>query len=89
MDMWDTLGKCIAVALATLLLASIPEMLLLGSNKASQLVKLKDTMPGMTHCVSDEHFHSTRRKAIAYCLVAFHSKSYSYVNNISCHAEIR
>eukprot|EP00435_Cladocopium_sp_Y103_P038944 s2393_g10.t1 len=28
MDMWDTLGKCIAVALATLLLASIPEMLL-------------------------------------------------------------
>lgn len=28
MDMWDTLGKCVAVALATLLLASIPEMLL-------------------------------------------------------------
>ena len=64
MDMWDTLGKCVAVALATLLLASIPEMLLLGSNKASQLVKLKDTMPGMTHCVSDEHYHSIRRKLL-------------------------
>ena len=38
MDMWDTLGKCIAVALATLLLASIPEMLLLGSNKATEVV---------------------------------------------------